>query len=378
MVSGRRSTRVRRGAIALLASPLLLLSLTGVAHAAPPANDAFADAIPVTEPLPFTDTQDTTDASLEADEPQLGDVNCGFDVGNTVWYSYTPSATAVVAADTIGSDFDTVLGVWEGASLNALTLVGCVDDTRGLQSVVPFRAESGVDYHIQIGGFAGDSGTLAFRVRETTAGFVEGTVTDEDTTAPLGNVCAVVIDAVFGSGNVSLTRADGTYSVAARPGEYIVFFFDCFSEAYVPEFWNDVAEESAATEVVVAADAVVTGIDAALTPACPGFGSSGLNQVVGTSASETLVGTASRDVLCGFGGDDVLRGASARDWLFGGRGADLLAGNDGSDSLFGSAGRDTLLGGDGRDFLDGGPGRDSCNGGPDRDRARACEVTRRI
>ena len=379
MISSRSKRAARRGAVPVVAS-ILLLATSGMAHAAPPTNDDFADAIAVTEPLPYTDTQDTSEATFEEGEPTLADLGCGF-VGATVWYSFTPSVDTIVAADTVGSDFDTILAVWQGSDLGSLTLVGCADDTRGgLQSSVPFFAEAGVEYRIQVGGFVAQGGDLSFRVRETTAGLIEGTVTDEDTAAPLEGICVFVIDAVFpNGGSFSTTAVDGTFRIAARPGEYIVAFFDCRRDTYLAEFWDGAATDADATEIVLAADAAVSGIDAALARGCPGFGSSGLNQVVGTAGADTLLGTAAPDVMCGFGGDDLLRGRTARDVLLGGAGADVLRGNDGHDSLTGESGRDSLFGGDGRDELTGGRGHDECDGGRGQDfAARSCEVERRI
>jgi Ca2+-binding RTX toxin-like protein len=378
MISSRSVRPARRGAVPVVAS-ILLLATSGVAHAAPPTNDDFADAIAVTEPLPYTDTQDTSEATFEAGEPTLADLGCGF-VGATVWYSFAPSVDSIVAADTVGSDFDTILAVWEGSDLGSLALVGCADDARGgLLSSVPFLAEAGVEYRIQVGGFVAQGGDLSFRVRETTAGFIEGTVTDEDAAAPLEGICVFVIDAVFArGGNFGVTAVDGTFRIVARPGEYIVGFLDCERDAYITEFWDGAATDADATEIVVMADAAVSGIDATLVPGCPGFGSSGLNQIVGTSGADTLLGTAALDVICGFGGDDVIRGGRARDVLLGGAGADVINGNDGHDTLTGNSGRDSLMGGDGRDELYGGRGRDECDGGRDRDFASSCEVERRI
>ena len=344
---------VRPVGLSLLVSLLLVLMLPGAAQAVPPTNDAFADAVEVTEPLPFTDTQDTTEATLEDGEPLLDDFNCGFGVSNTVWYAYSPTVDTTVSANTFGSDFDTVLGVWEGTSLDSLTLVGCVDDAFGLQSRIVFLAETGTDYRIQVGGFDGDSGTLEFKVRETTGGVIEGTMTDEATTDPIAGACVLVTDAAFGEQNSAFffTGDDGAYRVAVRPGEYFVQFFDCQEDAYVVEWWDDVAEVTDATEIVVTDGSVTTGVDAALTPACPGWGSSGRNQIVGTPDGDELVGTSEPDVICGFGGDDTLSGKEGRDNLFGGRGDDILRGGLGADFLSGDRGRDRCIGGDGNDRL---------------------------
>jgi Ca2+-binding RTX toxin-like protein len=374
-----RHPKVIRGGAIPVAVFLFLLLTPGAAHGAPPANDDFADRIAVTEPLPFTHAQDTSEATTQDGEPTVADFGCGF-IAATVWYTFTPSADSLVAADTVGSDFDTIVAVWKGSDLDSLSLVSCADDSRtSLLSSVPFFAEAGVAYHVQVGGFVGETGSLSFRVRATTGGSLEGTVTDEVTTAPVEGICVAAIDAVFNqNGNIGVTAADGTFVIAVRPGEYIVGFFDCRRDAYIQELWDDVETDAEATEIEVVADTATTGIDAALAPACPGFGSSGIDQVVGTSGPDTLRGTAARDIICGFGGDDVLRGGGRRDLLFGGRGADLLSGSDGNDSLIGNGGNDSLFGRHGRDELEGGRGHDLCDGGAERDSARTCEVERLI
>jgi Ca2+-binding RTX toxin-like protein len=371
-----RWSRTLEISVLLCSLTLFLLPGTAGAGLGAPANDLFADATAVTEPLPFTDSVDTSSATLEDGEPALEDVNCGFGVDKTVWYSYVPSADVIVSANTFGSDFDTVLGVWEGTDLGSLDLVGCVDDTRDLQSSVVFLAEMGVEYRIQIGGYAGDSGSLEFKVRETAAGIIEGTVTDADTTDPIEGACAIVSDAAFGdrNGGFAFTDADGEYRIALRPGEYTVHFFDCERDAYQDEFWDDVTDEADATEIVVTDGGVESNIDAALAPGCPGWASSDRNQILGTSADDDLDGTGDADVICGFGGDDVLNGLGGRDVLLGGAGSDELRGAAGQDAIFGDRGDDELFGGAGRDFLAGGRGHDRCNGGAGNDRLRSCEI----
>ena len=76
----------------------------------PPANDNFAGAIAIPEPLPYTNSQDTILATTELDEPAP---SCTFsEVASTVWYRFTPTEAAILIADTAGSDFDAFLAVW--------------------------------------------------------------------------------------------------------------------------------------------------------------------------------------------------------------------------------------------------------------------------
>jgi hypothetical protein len=133
-------------------------------HAAPPppANDNFARALVVGNPLSTTFSAVTESASTEPGEP-IRPI-CGGrprTIGGTVWYTFTPTTTAAVAVDTRGSSIDTLLAVYSGTTLNNLALVRCNDDVLGtLQSRVSFLAQAGTTYYVQVGGFIGTFGNL--------------------------------------------------------------------------------------------------------------------------------------------------------------------------------------------------------------------------
>ena len=62
--------------------------------------------------------------------------------------------------DTIGSDFDTVLAIYTGNSVNALSFVACNDGappTFGPSSVT-FNAVAGTVYHIAVDGYFAAAG----------------------------------------------------------------------------------------------------------------------------------------------------------------------------------------------------------------------------
>jgi hypothetical protein len=147
-----------------VAAVILATMILGMpwASAAPPSNNDFANAMVVTEPLPFDDTVDTTDATSDATDPAPG---CIFDsAGHTVWYAYTPSQDLAIQARTFGSDYDTVVAAYTGTAGN-LTEIGCSDDANGtLQSNVLVEAQTGMTYYFMVGGFGDASGTLAFEV----------------------------------------------------------------------------------------------------------------------------------------------------------------------------------------------------------------------
>ncbi|HEV2890067.1 MAG TPA: fibronectin type III domain-containing protein [Frankiaceae bacterium] len=127
---------------------------TGPTQPTAPGNDHFGAGYTIPGTLPFTTSQSTAGATLQSGEPQP----CA-PVGGTVWFWWTANSTRTVVADTYGSGYDTVLAVYTGSNLTALTQVGCNDDTSTLQSEVSFTATAGTTYRIQLGGYNGATGT---------------------------------------------------------------------------------------------------------------------------------------------------------------------------------------------------------------------------
>ncbi|MBW3645024.1 MAG: hypothetical protein KY441_05910 [Actinobacteria bacterium] len=141
------------------ATALAMVGLTGTA-VAQPSNDDFDSATAVVEPLPFTDSISTIDATPTADDPHCAGT------GATVWYSYTPSADSFIEANTFGSDYDTTLSVYTG-DRGALSQIACNDDAQGLQSSVTWEAVAGTTYHLMAGSyFGGPGGNLSFTVQQ--------------------------------------------------------------------------------------------------------------------------------------------------------------------------------------------------------------------
>ena len=137
----------------------LLLGGAMPALAAPPGNDDRANATVITA-IPFSDSLSTVEATNEVDEP----TEC--DILNTVWYRFTPPSDIRLEANTFGSDFDTVITVWEDLGGGDLGFVDCNDDAVDLQSRVRWDAVGGTTYLMQVGGFFGDTGNLVFNLLE--------------------------------------------------------------------------------------------------------------------------------------------------------------------------------------------------------------------
>ena len=126
----------------------------------PPANDHFANATVIAS-LPHEEYTFNDHATHEPNEPQHGGQGGGV---ASIWWQWTAPADGRYSASTLGSSFDTLLSVYQGNQLNALTLIAANDDfqsrTRG--SLVSFDAVAGVTYRFAVDGLAGASGNVRF------------------------------------------------------------------------------------------------------------------------------------------------------------------------------------------------------------------------
>ena len=157
---GRRTLRAGLKAKLLgCGSAALLIGLLAAspAAAAPPANDNFANAATYSSQVVSSNVQ----ATKQSGEPN----HAGDPGGASVWYSWTAPSTGNFAATTCGSQFDTLLGVYTGTAVNALTEVAsndegfrCSSDGSDHQSDLVFHATSGVTYKIAVDGYSGGGG----------------------------------------------------------------------------------------------------------------------------------------------------------------------------------------------------------------------------
>ena len=140
----------------------------------PPANDNFANA----EVIPGTSgsrSGKNVFASNEAGEPNHApDGNPG---GRSVWYRWTAPAGGQVNLTTAGSDYDTVLAVYTGSSVNGLSLITSNDDVQSgiiTTSAVQFNAVAGTTYQIAVTGYNLSQGNITLNY--TLAGAPANTV----------------------------------------------------------------------------------------------------------------------------------------------------------------------------------------------------------
>jgi serine protease len=126
----------------------------------PPTNDNFAAAQALAGSA-GTVSGTSVMATKETGEPN----HAGVPGGRSVWLRWTAPTSGPVSFDTFGSEFETVLAVYTGTGVAALTSVGANDDVAGTDwSQVVFTATAGTTYAIAVDGGPGTTvgrGTLA-------------------------------------------------------------------------------------------------------------------------------------------------------------------------------------------------------------------------
>ncbi|MDX2175548.1 MAG: zinc-dependent metalloprotease family protein [Candidatus Sumerlaeia bacterium] len=131
-------------------------------------NDDFVDGETVPGSTASTSAYSNNGATTESGEPTTV---AGQLITGTLWYRWTAPGSGTTTISTVGSTtsgnpMDTVLGVYTGAAVNALTVIAANDDTggSGTTSEVTFNAASGTTYHIQAGGWNGAIGNVIVNV----------------------------------------------------------------------------------------------------------------------------------------------------------------------------------------------------------------------
>ena len=124
----------------------------------PPANDDFADAVTISGASGSLSLGSTKYATTEPGEPSPSYGSA------SVWYRWTAPATGDITLSTAGSRYDTVLGVYAGTAVDALTRVASSDNEDPANEVYTSKAvahvRAGVTYSIAVAGWEGWTGPL--------------------------------------------------------------------------------------------------------------------------------------------------------------------------------------------------------------------------
>ncbi|HEX8294574.1 MAG TPA: NF038122 family metalloprotease [Pyrinomonadaceae bacterium] len=137
-----------------------LVGYSVVFDPARPANDNFADALPLSG-ASGNYVGGNVWATREPGEPAT---QAGFTGDKSVWFVWTAPTTGTAVFDTAGSGFDTTLGVYTGSALGTLApCAGCQNDDQGgglRTSRVAFDTVAGTAYYIDVDGWSGASGAV--------------------------------------------------------------------------------------------------------------------------------------------------------------------------------------------------------------------------
>jgi hypothetical protein len=127
-----------------------------LSFAAAPPNDNFANATAILAGQTLAGSN--VNATKETGEPD----HAGNIGGKSVWWSFTAPTSAPVTVSTANSAFDTLLAVYTGSAVNALTLIASNDDAGGrFQSSVTFSAVGGATYKIAVDGYNPGTGAVS-------------------------------------------------------------------------------------------------------------------------------------------------------------------------------------------------------------------------
>jgi hypothetical protein len=128
-----------------------------------PGADMFTNRVAI-RGASGTNSGSNIGATLEPGEPLIA----GKVGGHSVWYKWTAPYTGIATMTTVGSDFDTLLGVyvlkdyWHQSVTNLFAVAGNDDGGSFFTSRAIFNAIEGEEYEITVDGFSGTSGTFAF------------------------------------------------------------------------------------------------------------------------------------------------------------------------------------------------------------------------
>ncbi len=123
---------------------------------AAPGNDDYLEAA-LLEGISGQWGGDNRGATRELGE-ELHAGNAG---GSSVWFRWTADFNGQLTVYTFGSDFDTLLASYTGATVSDTVLIESNDDSwEDFQSRISFPVTSGVEYHIVVDGWNANVGNL--------------------------------------------------------------------------------------------------------------------------------------------------------------------------------------------------------------------------
>jgi hypothetical protein len=122
---------------------------------APQSNDVFASPTLLSGAEGWLTTTNA-EATKETGEPN----HAGNPGGASVWFSWTAPRNGLLFLDTCDSNFDTLLAVYTGSDVGALTERASNDDECEERSALAVDVSGGTQYRIAVDGFDGATGSV--------------------------------------------------------------------------------------------------------------------------------------------------------------------------------------------------------------------------
>jgi hypothetical protein len=361
--------------------------------AAAVTNDDFAAASSLGNVPRGSLTGSNVDATKQSGEHD----HAGNAGGHSVWFSWTAPVDGNESFTTDLSDFDTLLAVYTGAAVNALSHVASTDDLGSIeQSTVSFRVVRGVTYWIAVDGFEGKKGRIDLRwapapvndnfadarplagvaagsVRDSTVGATPEPFEPDPVIARIWYSWTAPRDGTYKFDTIGSSAQSDTVLGVYRGGPRLDSLVRIGINDDDPDLgcctsWIPLTDATAGTTYWIFVAPLRITSSAARNAVRLNWGPLVLGTdrsetLVGSRASEELRGGAGDDLVRGGGGNDVLVGGSGNDAVYGGAGRDILVDFRGRNRLHGNAGADVLFARSrAADLINGGPGRDRCFG----------------
>jgi len=145
--------------ITAVTAAIVAVFCAATVYATAPANDTCTNAliVPNNGPFPYLTTPvDVLDAATNGDPvlPPIGDCRSG-SVSRSVWYRFTPAATAnytiSTCTDTATTLPDTVMAIYTASgNCTGFSLFECADDACGIRAAIERQLNAGTTYYIVV------------------------------------------------------------------------------------------------------------------------------------------------------------------------------------------------------------------------------------
>ncbi|MBI5466958.1 MAG: hypothetical protein HY975_01955 [Candidatus Kerfeldbacteria bacterium] len=129
---------------------------------APPLNDNFSNAVKIAASGGLV----LGNNEFATTEPAEPDHAGALSSSASLWWTFAPAVSGTYFVDSTGSTFDTLLAVYTGTNVGALTKVAAVDDVGSqLQGYLSFSATAGTTYRVAVAGYdSSETGGIRLRV----------------------------------------------------------------------------------------------------------------------------------------------------------------------------------------------------------------------